>query len=68
MHEQVVAKFILVLVLLCNINFHPPFRQEGNMNDKWQTRKPNKSEAFRLSHYNYCMRKLLLYLFKLKSS
>jgi len=66
MHEQVVAKFILAIVLVCNINFHPPFRQDENMNGKWQMRKPNKSEAFRLSHYSYCMRKLLLNLFKLK--
>ena len=62
MLEQIVdAKFIQVLVCLSNINFYSPFRQEGNMNDKWQMRKPNKSEAFKLSHYSYCMRKLLYF-------
>jgi hypothetical protein len=53
--EFVDAKFMKVLGLFSNISnikvvFYPPFSQKGNMNENWQTRKPNNYEAFKLSH------------------
>jgi hypothetical protein len=64
--EFVDAKFMKVLGLFSNISnikvvFYPPFSQKGNMNENWQTRKPNNYEAFKLSHNNYCMIATLLF-------